>query len=131
CSRPMPRVAILTTVPANPASPTTRLLPPATRSSDSPAASAVETASMSCCSEVPTTKRPAGPPSRNVVWSASSTDSDTDDRLGQAEHLGPLARDGQRDRGEPVGDLLDRAGDLQPGALVIVGNHDRVGEFRA
>src|SRR5262245_20263292 len=93
-----PLVATSTTVPRNPSSATTRLLPPARTRTGSPDASAASTASMRCCSDSARTKRAAGPPSRRVVWSASS--SGTQDCLGHAEHLLPVAGDGQRHGGE-------------------------------
>ena len=55
-------------------------------------------------SVVAVTQSRAGPPSRRVVWSANrcAMSGGTDDGLGHAEHLLPLAGHGERDRGEPV-----------------------------
>ena len=68
-----PVVAISTTVPSKPSSATTRLLPPATSSTGSPASSAERTASISSASVSARTQLRAGPPSRSVVCRASSS----------------------------------------------------------
>jgi len=64
-----------TTVPGNPSSATTRLLPPPRTSTGSAARSAARTALTSSSSLPAAMKRAAGPPRRSVVWSASSTRS--------------------------------------------------------
>src|SRR5688572_5764462 len=132
-----PWVAMRTTRPGKPASATTRLLPPATRSTSCPASSAALTVPTSSASDVASTKRPAGPPSRSVVRSArrcggpGGSCSGTDDGLGRAEHLLVAAGDHHRDRGEAVGGLTHRAGDGDLHPVVAVGHHDGLGELAA
>src|SRR3546814_8739452 len=86
---------------------------------------------MSARSLAASTERRAGPPRRNVVRSRSSTTSDTDDRLRHAEHLGSAAGHGEDDRGSSVRDVADLARHLDLDTLVVVGDHDRVGELAA
>src|SRR4051794_19252635 len=117
-----PLVAISTTVPGKPSSATTRLLPPATTRTGSPASSARRTASTSASSVVARSHLRAGPPSRSVVWSRSS--SGTQDRHRVAEHGLPTAGDGQRDRAV----VAPAADDLDLGAAL--GDDDRLGELR-
>src|SRR5688500_2200141 len=124
-----PRVATLTTVPAKPSSATTRLLPPASTRSGSPAESAADTAAISSSSVVAVTKEVAGPPRCSVVWRARR--SGPHDGLGHAGHLLAAAGDLQRDRGQPVGDVLDGAGHLDLDAIIVVRDHDRVAELAA
>src|SRR4051794_2684442 len=117
-----PVVATSTTVPGKPSSATTRLLPPASTRTGSPASSARRTASTSASSVVARTHDRAGPPSRSVVWSARS--SGTQDRHRVAEHGLALAGDGERDRAL----VAPGAGDLDLGAAL--GHDHRLGELR-
>src|SRR6478609_629075 len=122
-----PVVATSTTVPAKPLSATTRLLPPPSTSTGSPAVSASTRASISCCSVVARTQRSAGPPRRSVVWSRRSG---TQDSLGHPEDLLARAGDRERDGREPVVARLRVAGDLDLDAA-LGGDDDRVGELAA
>src|SRR6478672_8442074 len=132
CAGSTPEVSTSTTVPSKPASPTTRLLPPATSSSGVPDSSAVRTASSSSCSVRACTTSRAGPPRRSVVWSASSVGrSATQHRLGHAEDLLAVAGDLEGDLDTVVGDLLDGAAHDHVDAAVVVGHHDGLGELRA
>jgi hypothetical protein len=63
----MPDVAIFTTVPRNPSSPITTLLPPESSSTGSPAASASRTAVIRSSSVLTSTNLSANPPIRSVV----------------------------------------------------------------
>src|SRR6478735_4466849 len=110
-----------------------------TRRTSCPASSAALTVPTSSASEVASTNRPAGPPSRRVVRSArrcggpgcSCSDSGTDDGLGGAEDLLVAAGDDHRDGGEPVGRVTHGAGDRHLDAVVAGGHHDRLGELAA
>src|SRR5688572_13756668 len=122
-----PRVATSTTTPSNPSSATTTLLPPPSTSTGSPDRSASSTAATTSASVVAVTQRRAGPPSRRVVRSRRSG---TDDGLGHAEHLLPVARHLERQRHQSVAGGLHGAGDHHRGAT-RGGHHDRVGELAA
>src|SRR3954471_6391044 len=126
-----PRVRTRTTVPSNPRSATTRLLPPATRSSGVSVASASRTASTSADSVSACSSRPAGPPTRSVVRSASNcaAPSGTQHRLGHAEHLLSPAGDLERDLDPLIGDVLDGAPDHDLDAGVVVRNDHWLGEL--
>jgi len=83
-SSAMPWVAILTTVPSKPASPTSRFEPPPSTSSGSPLASKSVTASTNSASVLTVIIRRAGPPTRSVVWSAKTTPAACSVRLTSA-----------------------------------------------
>ena len=72
-SRRTPLVAIRSAVPSKPSSPTTRLLPPPSTSSDSPCWSAARTSATSSRSVLAVTNLRAGPPRPSVVYDDSGT----------------------------------------------------------
>src|SRR3954452_8132078 len=124
-----PAVAISTTLPSKPSSATTRLLPPASRRGAVPAPSAALTASTSSASLVARVQSLAGPPSRRVVWSASS--ANVDHRPRRTEDLGAGARHLEDDTRLSVRDVGDAAGDGDHCAGVVVGHDDGVRELRS
>src|SRR5271169_5912018 len=139
-SRLMPLVATWMTVPSNPSSATTRLLPPPRIRIGSPPPSAAQTASIRSSSVPARIKPRAGPPRPTVVKSARFTGvpggrppglarRQAHDGAGAGQNLGPVRPGGDVDRHpvavEPLG---HGAAHLHGGALLVVGHDDRRGE---